>query len=357
MPESEGWKVWTDWYEDRLTGRSGNEAVEFDRVIIAQEDWERGPGHVNAVIRTILDQRGGSASVGRNAKRRRQKPGKRYYSPDDPDSYITPSSLKRLGKEKQIVYMVHWFFGMFEDPANETPYNGREGGYQYIWGGPYEAVDELGAEFGEIVSEEELEAAIVEVESDGIVEWAPGPGHPDQKARMEEAMADDHVSPPTTLEEIHNRLEGGVTPQFGDPVEVGSRGSLRNEIAQLRDLIERDAPVHGGIGHNRPPNQLHLSVDLTVEVKQIIEEIDAEVAKLAPNVKAVVESTSRVGKALGWVGEKLNKSLDAFLTKFWSRLGVEAALGAGVLLSPVVEWLGRVFNAALEWLDAVTLLF
>ena len=357
MPESEGWRVWTDWYEDRLTGRSGDEAVEFDRVTIAQEDWERGPGHVNGVIRTILEKRRGAANVGRKAKRRRQKPAKRYESPDDPDSYITPSRLRRLGKEKQIPYMVHWFFGMFEDPANETPYNGREGGYQYIWGGPYEAVDELGVEFGEIVSEEALEAAIAEVESDGIVEWAPGPGHPDQKVRMEEAMADDYEPPPTTLEDVHNRLEGGVTPQFGDPMEAESRGSLRNEIALLREWMERDAPVHGGIGHNRPPEQLNLSVELTVEVKQAIEEIDAEVAKSAPNVKSVVESTSRLKKALAWVGEKLNKSVDVFLTKYWSTLAIAAALGTGVALSPVVERVGRVFNAALEWLDAVTLAF
>ena len=149
----------------------------------------------------------------------------RYYSPDDPDSYVTPARLKRLGRKKQCAYMVQWFHGMFEDPANETPYNGREGGYQYIGGGPYEAADELGAEFGGIVSEEALEAAIAEVESDGIVEWAPGPGHPDQKARTEEAMVDDREPPTTNLEEIRERLEGGVSPQIGDALEARRRSS------------------------------------------------------------------------------------------------------------------------------------
>ena len=101
-----------------------------------------------------------------------------------------------------------------------------------------------------------------------------------------------------------------------------------------------------------------LSVELTVEVKQTIEEIDAEVAKPAPNVEAVVESTSRLKKVLAWMGDKLDKSVDAFLTKYWSTLGIAAALGTtGVALSPVGEWVGRVYNAALEWLDTVTLPF
>ena len=84
---------------------------------------------------------------------------------------------------------------MFEDPANETPYESREGGYQYVWGGPYEARDDFDQEFGGIVSEEVIDAAVSEVERTGIVYWAPGPNHPNQKARMEEAMANDNEPP------------------------------------------------------------------------------------------------------------------------------------------------------------------
>ena len=357
LPDVEHWSVWTDWYEARLKGRPADEGAELDRATIKREDWEQGPGHVNAIVRNILGKRGRSTRGGRKERRTRQNQAKRYNSPDDPDSYVTPSRLKRLGREKQWAYMVQWFHGMFEDPANETPYDGREGGYQYIWGGPYEAADELGAEFGDIVSEEALEAAIAEVESDGIVEWAPGPGHPDQKARMEEAMADDREPPTTTLEEIRERLEGGFSPQFGDALEARRRASLRDEIAKLRDLMERDGRVHGGIGHNQPPEHLALSVELTVEVKQTIERIDSEVSKPAPSVEAVVEATGKLEKVLAWIGKRLEISVDAFLTKYWSTLGIAAALGTGVALSPIGERLGRIFNAALEWLDAVTLAF
>ena len=50
LPEDEGWRVWTDWYEARFAGQPGNEVLEFGRATIATEDWKQGPGHVNAII-------------------------------------------------------------------------------------------------------------------------------------------------------------------------------------------------------------------------------------------------------------------------------------------------------------------
>ncbi len=74
--------------------------------------------------------------------------GQRYYSDEDIERGVTRSELKRMGRERQKEYIRHWFHSNFEDPAQETPYNSREGGYLYIWGGPYNAHDELYGEFG-----------------------------------------------------------------------------------------------------------------------------------------------------------------------------------------------------------------
>lgn len=57
LPEDEGWQVWVDWYEDRLVGRSACETLEFQRVTIADEDWKRGPAHVNAIIQRQVNVR------------------------------------------------------------------------------------------------------------------------------------------------------------------------------------------------------------------------------------------------------------------------------------------------------------
>ena len=52
-------------------------------------------------------------------------------------------SLKYISKENQLEVMREWFYENYEDPANSCPYESREGGYAYIYGGPYDANQEL----------------------------------------------------------------------------------------------------------------------------------------------------------------------------------------------------------------------
>lgn len=56
------------------------------------------------------------------------------YSVDD---------FKELTQEEKIEKMREWFFENYEDPVERTPYESKEGGYIFIWGGPYHAHEEL----------------------------------------------------------------------------------------------------------------------------------------------------------------------------------------------------------------------
>ncbi|HET7410584.1 MAG TPA: hypothetical protein VFJ13_10320, partial [Paracoccaceae bacterium] len=56
LAANEGWEVWTDWYDDRLEGRFGPQALELARATIPDEDWEKGPAHVNAIIRRQIEE-------------------------------------------------------------------------------------------------------------------------------------------------------------------------------------------------------------------------------------------------------------------------------------------------------------
>lgn len=78
--------------------------------------------------------------------------------------------LKSYDKETQIEYMKEWFFSHYEDPANECPYCSKEGGYFFIYGGPYEPRAELEEEFGGIASEEAIEELADELENIAL-EW------------------------------------------------------------------------------------------------------------------------------------------------------------------------------------------
>jgi hypothetical protein len=180
----------------------------------------------------------------------------RYFSDEDRDNGVTPSRLKRLGKEKQLAYMRFWFFSNFEDPAQETPYNSEEGGYLFVWGGPYDAREQLSAEFGDFVPDDRIDQAAEEVEGEGISDWAPGRNHPDHKRAQEEYEAEsakDHARESAgQLEEISERLARGASPHFGDAAEIAERRRIVDRLAQLEKALQKTTS-YGGIGHNNPP--------------------------------------------------------------------------------------------------------
>ena len=134
-----------------------------------------------------------------------------------------------------------------------------------------------------------------------------------------------------------------------------SREALRNEIADLRGTLESMPPPHAGLGHNRPPEPLTISVEVKADVKIAIEEIDAELTKPSPNVDGVVERSGVLAKALGWVFKKADKFVDAIVLAAGGSVGAGAvAYLAGI---PVWENIARVYEAALRWLDAAMPLF
>jgi hypothetical protein len=54
LPEGENWKVWIDWYQQRLGGGSGGEDYELIFASVPHEEWDKGPAAANAWIREHL---------------------------------------------------------------------------------------------------------------------------------------------------------------------------------------------------------------------------------------------------------------------------------------------------------------
>jgi hypothetical protein len=52
---NEGWDVWIDWYRARLLGTEPDPSTDLPRATLPPELWERGPQHVNAEIRRLID--------------------------------------------------------------------------------------------------------------------------------------------------------------------------------------------------------------------------------------------------------------------------------------------------------------
>lgn len=76
----------------------------------------------------------------------------------------------RHSRSDKVAEMRNWFFQNYMDPANGVPYNGKEGGYLYINGGPFDAHDELFNQFGDEAPEDLIESVVAEVETEGT-EW------------------------------------------------------------------------------------------------------------------------------------------------------------------------------------------
>ena len=88
------------------------------------------------------------------------------------------NGLGDMDMDGQKGVMKQWFFALYEDPAQETPYSGSDGGYQYTHGGPYDAEEELRGQFEEIVGEGPIMSLVEELLDLGH-EWAPTLQHPD----------------------------------------------------------------------------------------------------------------------------------------------------------------------------------
>lgn len=250
--------------------------------------------------------------------------------------------------------MVEWFRSMFEDPQNQTPYAiDKESpyNYEYIWGGPYFARDELYHQFGDEVSEAILERAIQEVERDGIIEWAPTWTNPDHLGGRGKAIAEDIDFSAPSLDEIEQSLENETILQFGDPQELKIREALRAELQDLRTLLSQQANLHGGIGHNNPPEPTALNSEETITVATAVDQIDVELNNSTPDVSVIIKSARILQTALHWLAAKIDKSIDAFAKAIGSASGV--AIAADIAGIPVAEKISRVVDLVREWVSTI----
>lgn len=83
-----------------------------------------------------------------------------------------PPSLKGISNRKdRIQAIIDWFFANYDDPANSLPYESKEGGYQWIWGGPYDASEEISDAFADEDEFEVAEAIEAVIERNDVQEW------------------------------------------------------------------------------------------------------------------------------------------------------------------------------------------
>ncbi|MEA0911219.1 hypothetical protein JH306_21730 (plasmid) [Xanthomonas campestris pv. campestris] len=82
------------------------------------------------------------------------------------------SWLKHADHNDQETALSVWWYSRYCDPAQNTPYLGSEGGYQYVHGGPCDPEDILWLQFGNIAHDQVLKRVISQLHDEVGDAWA-----------------------------------------------------------------------------------------------------------------------------------------------------------------------------------------
>lgn len=116
-------------------------------------------------------------------------------------------------RDAKLEEMREWFYANYEDPAQRTPYMTSEGGYIWIWGGPYDAREELEANFGHEVPEDLIDELVDELNGQ-CFEWAPTPKPEDYdndfRDEPEEGVVDFYGNFYKAIENVQTLLDANL---------------------------------------------------------------------------------------------------------------------------------------------------
>jgi hypothetical protein len=236
--------------------------------------------------------------------------------------------VKKRSRAEVIEKIRNWFFENFEDPAQETPYDGREGGYLYIHGGPFDTHDVIEEHFGDLVAQDTIELAIATIEDDGGPDWAPA-GH---RVRH---LDDPQEDLPVNIEALHSRM-------------LRELNNVESAFEELRNPV-------AGIGHNNPPQCIEPmmldNVELT-ELKNAVTLLKAQPAEPTEMLDAI----SRAASTMANIGNKIAGycagQTDTFISEAMKSAGNE--FGKWSVRSTIVLVAAA---AALQWLKALGVTF
>ena len=241
-----------------------------------------------------------------------------------------PDDFSDMSVEDAAQLIKEWFFDNFEDPVHNTPHDSGEGGYQYIWGGPYEADDVIANVFADVASDEIIKAAIDAVELEGS-EWAPN---------------SRRIQPPGDEER----------PGQADPDTKALHARMLEQIAALEEALERLSSP--GIGHNRPPEPLAAEPLSTADHQAMTAAISVLKAQPVEPAETPIEAVNAVN-LLHSIGAKISSYLadkgNLFVTEAVKSAGVET--GKWAVRLPLWALLAKALldavNAVGDWLHAV----
>ncbi len=134
--------------------------------------------------------------------------GSSKFDPDD-------EWLKNASEELQIEAMRQWFYARFEDPANCTPYDGGEGGYIFVHGGPHDPDEEIQDRFSNVVDYEVMEKLINDLRQECGDAWAPIDHGDWDYEDVYSMLPDNRTDPKSMLDQRLDQIEATLGAATG----------------------------------------------------------------------------------------------------------------------------------------------
>jgi hypothetical protein len=230
---------------------------------------------------------------------------------------ITRTRFRRMRMAEKREFMVQWFFQNFEDPGESTPHD-AEDGFIYVWGGPYDAHEELSTTFGGMASERLIKEVAREIEKRGF-EWAP------IHSGDEQAVAPNDDSGPPHLD-IYSEEP---STEYGSRAELEQRQRVLSALGRLESAIVQ-RPI--GIGHNQPPESL--DTPEIIEFRRSIGQLKAEFKRPFPSIATIKQRVIPLRNMVLRIG-------------LW---GVGVAFG-GYFQTRFGPQIYQAFDAVIQWLE------
>jgi hypothetical protein len=136
-------------------------------------------------------------------------------------SSIDESGLQDANEKIQSDAMRSWFYANYQDPAQSNPYDSEEGGYVYLYGGPYNAHEELISRFEGIVPDEAVERIANELSNEAW-EW-------EGRDRGDDYVLDT-IAPPSEHIERFSASIANIRKLLNTPVDPTEEQCFRRMI-------------------------------------------------------------------------------------------------------------------------------
>lgn len=157
------------------------------------------------------------------------------------------SDEENLNIDKAEEEMKDWFLENYDDPVNFLPHESREGGFQYLYGGPYELDEILYEEFGGKYPDDYIQKVVENLEHEhGDIAWGKRPSETDvyeEGVYAEKGYTDQKVYIPSSGGKVY---EFDVSNKFYDINIYKISEQAIKESQALKEMIVEKGATHQG---------------------------------------------------------------------------------------------------------------